>query len=162
MRPSIDSFFNELEKLAVKIPVMHGTNGRWTMLRAAAQSRVRGVDPNPQLVYVATAGRARRNATETFAHAAAKAHGGSPVIGEAKIDTAKGWIPHQLTAWGKKEIGTPEDAVDLVSSLDRLPKGAPERGALWQAINKGIGSWKHPERSATLRIRKYTDVKART
>lgn len=150
-------FKDELLKLSAKIPVIHGTSGKWDALRAAVRPKVVSSDPNPQLIYMAAAGRARQKGVESFARAAAE-FGGTPVIAHAKIDTAKGWLPHQLTAWGRKEIGSPLEAADLVRSLDRLPKGSPERGKLWETIQRGIGSWKHPDPAFQLPIKKYRDV----
>jgi hypothetical protein len=148
---------DNLIKLSARIPVIHGTSGRWSALKAAVRSKINPTDPNPQLIYMATAGRARKKGVENFARSAAES-GGVPVIALAKIDTAEGWLPHQLTAWGKKEIGSPLEAADLVRELDTLPKGSPARGQLWQTIQRGIGSWKHPDPNFELPIRKYRDV----
>ena len=126
-------------KLAVRIKAMHGTNGTWKTMVSGHGKPILASDPNPRGLYTATARRAAEKPISGFAHSAVKARGGTPTIASGKIDTAKGWAPHTLTAWGKQNIGELDDAKDLLATLETAP--AANRGALWEKIQRGIGAW---------------------
>ena len=154
------SLLEEMDpKIAAKIPVVHGTFSHFETLKPAASEKVVRSDPNPQGVYVATRRRAALPLVAQFARDASQRHGGAATIAHAKIDTAKGWIPHQLTEWGKKHIGDLDEAEDLVASLDEAGLSAKERGEAWQSVQKGIGSWKNRDLSTSVRVTRYKDVK---
>lgn len=93
-----------------------------------------------------------------FASEAAAAKGGTPMVAHAKIDTKKGWLPFGLTDWGKKNIGSLEDAQELVGELDAGAVGA-RRGEIWKALHKGTGSWRNQDLSTTLKPTNYTPAR---
>lgn len=127
-----------LVKLAIKVPVAHGTSGPWKKLKVVGSPILKS-DPNPRGIYVATDNRAKQKALKGFAQRATEARGGSPHVLKGKIDTKDGWEPRSLTSWGRKNIGTVDDAVDLVDDIERA--SAQERGPLWEKLQRGIGSW---------------------
>lgn len=151
------AFADELEKIAAKVPVIHGTSGRWDVLKPAVSPTVLERDPNAQAVYVASDVFGKHRGISDFAHSAAKRHGGEPVIAHAKIDTKKGWMPFNLTPWGTKNIGDVDDARALVEELDTIPDRAG-RGEIWKKLNLGIGSWRNDDLSAELKPSHYTDA----
>lgn len=150
----LKAFSDELEKIAVRIRVMHGTHQRFPILKAGVGKLNLPKDPNPRLIYVATKSRSRKGAVREFAERAVEQRGGEPVVGYTKIDTKKGWRPHALSAWGRKHIGTLEDALDIVDDLDRGVKGKA-RGELHRALQLGVGSWKSPDAKTTLKVKKW-------
>lgn len=141
------AFCDELEKIAAKIPVMHGTSGRWAVLRPRVGAAIGKRDPNEAALFLATKRRSSVSGVAGFAHEAVKARGGEPVIGLAKVDTKKGWTARTLTDWGKKNLGSLEDARDLVAELDENPT-RERRKEIWQAVQKGVGSWTNPSNPA--------------
>lgn len=157
--PVVSSFWGELEKIAARVRVMHATNAAHKVLKpraATGKSAVLASDPNPSAVYMATKRRSARGATEAFGRRAALRHGGTPHLGVAKIDTKKGWVPHQLTRWARDEGWGKEDLLDVIGDLDtpgRLSKS--ERGDAWKTINKAVGSWRNRDATATVRMSKY-------
>lgn len=155
MPEMMKAFAEEVAKIAAKVPFIHGTNGRWDVLRAGVVDKVLKTDPNPQAVYVATYGRKKLKPISNFAHQAVKRHGGEAVIAHGKLDTTKGWMPFNLTQWGKQNIGSIEDARELVESLDTTPD-KKARGAIWRKINQGIGTWRNDDLSASLKPSSYT------
>ena len=84
-----------------------------------------------------------------FARESAHARGGTPTIALGKMDTRKGWVPSQLTRWGKKNIGSVDDAKDLVVELETA--AGARRGVIWRMLHKGTGAWRNENIGATLR-----------
>ena len=139
-----------LKKVAIRLPVVHGTAGQWENLVRRFGGAISGrLEVNPRSVYVATKNRRTRPGIELFAHRAAQARGGDPSIAHARIDTEEGWIPHGLTEWARNEGLTHEDFIDVIKDLD---EGTEEgRGGLWETLQRGVGSWRHADPTATLR-----------
>lgn len=152
-------FLDELSKIAAKIPVIHGTSGQWDVLKPGVGPSILPNDPNPRAVYVAPDSRRLHRSIADFARKATAARGGTPTIAHSKIDTTKGWIPRQLSAYGKQHIGDIDDALDLVDELDSGVKGT-RRGEIWKLLNKGVGSWKNVDPATTLRPTHYTILKS--
>lgn len=148
-------FADELQKLAAKIPFIHGTNGLWDVLKPGAVKKVLESDPNAQAVYLAMAGRKKMKPISDFAHQAVKRHGGTPVVAHGKVDTQKGWMPFNLTPWGKQNIGSIEDARELVESLDSTPD-KKTRGEIWRKLHQGVGSWRNDDLTSTATPTHYT------
>lgn len=151
------AFADELTKIAAKVPFIHGTSGRWPVLQPGVVGKVLKSDPNAQAVYVAMEGRKKLKPISDFAHQAVARHGGEPVIAHGKIDTTKGWMPFNLTPWGKENIGSIEDARELVESLDAIPDKAA-RGEVWRKIHQGIGSWRNDDLTTTLKPTHYSEA----
>jgi hypothetical protein len=155
-------FEAELEKIAVRVRVMHGSNAPYPVLKPRSSTGKRAVlatDPNPSAVYMATKRRSARGGTEAFARRSAAEHGGSPHLTVTKVDTLKGWRPKQLTAWAKKEGWDHEELRDLIEDLDtpgRL-KGA-DRGEAWKTLNLSVGSWVNRDPATTVRARKWRKI----
>ena len=148
----LSAFSDELEKIAARIPFIHGTSGARSVLKPAVGASILQNDPNARAVYTAMSSRPKRKGIARFAEEAARARGGTPTIASGKMDTKKGWMPFNLTSWGKKNIGDVDDARDLVSELDTAT--GERRGEIWRTIHKGIGSWRNDDLSATLRVAK--------
>lgn len=146
----------ELLKLAVRVPFIHGTSGRWDVLRPGVGETVLRNDPNPRAVYTAMKNRIKRPLIEQFAREAVEAKGGEPVLAVGKMDTRKGWRPSQLTLQGRKEIGSVEDAAELLGELEAAQE--PRRGEIWRTLHRGVGSWTNEDPAATLRPTKYQPV----
>lgn len=146
-----------MEKSAVKVPFIHGTSGAWSELKPGVGSTILRTDPNPRAVYTAIANRRTEPSIAGFAAAATKARGGTPTIARGKMDTAKGWRPQGLSEFGRRHIGTVDDAVGLVHELDA---GAvePRRGEIWRLLQKGTGAWRNEDPSATLRATEHQAV----
>lgn len=153
----IDSFANELEKLAAKVPFIHGTSGRWPVLQAGVGATILKNDPNPRALYTAMANRAKLPGISRFAREAERVRGGEAIVARGKMDTAKGWRPTQLTPWGQTNIGSIEDAGALISELDGGAVGA-RRGEIWRALHKGTGAWSNVNPEASLKPTKYLSV----
>jgi hypothetical protein len=149
---TVAAFYDELEKIAVKVPFIHGTHAVFDVLRPGVGRTILRSDPNPRAVYTAMRGRTKRPGIKRFAEEAAAQRGGSPTIASGKMDTKKGWAPKNLTAWGKKNIGSPEDASDLVEELDSAV--GKRRGEIWKSLNKGVGAWRNIDPKATLKVTK--------
>lgn len=147
-----------MEKVAIKVPVMHGTNQQWDTLKAGVGKAIAAGDPNPRAVYMATKGRQLKPGVEGFARAATKQRGGSPTVAHAKVDTAKGWKPRTLTSWGQKNIGSMDDAHDLVDDLHHGGSKGGARGELWKRLMKGISTWHHPDASKSVKPTRYRPV----
>lgn len=146
----------------MRVPFVHGTSGKWPVLRPGfGGSTILKNDPNPVAVYAAMKSRAKVRGVEQFAQEAVRRRGGEAVVAHGKFDTAKGWAPTNLTAWGKKHLGSVEAAQGLVSELDRTPDKA-SRGPLWKKLQLGVGSWANADPSATLAPKKYRVVPATT
>lgn len=126
----------------------------WDVLRPAVGATVLKNDPNPRAVYLAMKNSKKLDGIAQFAREAVKAKGGTPVVAHAKVDTAKGWLPRGLTEWGKKNIGTLDQAHDLVRELDQ---GAvePRRGEIWKTLHKGTGAWANEDPLATVKPSMY-------
>jgi hypothetical protein len=153
---SLDAFIDELEKIAVKIPFIHGTSGRWPILLPGIGKPILSNDPNPRAVYTATKNRRQLRHVEQFAHSAVRRRGGEPTIIYGKMDTKKGWRPRLLTEWGKKNIGTIEDANHLLDELETASE--PRRGEIWRTLQRGVGSWRNQDLRASLRPTKYKTI----
>lgn len=149
----IASFTDELLKLAVKVPFIHGTFARHPVLKAGVGKTVLRNDPNPRAVYTAMRGRKKQEGIRQFARDSARAKGGTPLVAHGKMDTTKGWEPAQLTPWGKKNIGGIDDAKDLIDELNTA-KGA-RRGEIWRMLHKGTGQWRNTNTATSLRPSKY-------
>jgi hypothetical protein len=148
------SFFDELEKIAVRVPFLHGTSGKWDVLKAGIGKSILSSDPNTRAVYVATKRRKSIAPVSHFARSAVKSRGGEPVLAVGKIDTKKGWLPASLTAQARRDGVALDDVKDVVSTIDRLPSRS-ERGSLWRMINNYVGAWRNENTSATIRPRRY-------
>lgn len=145
-------------KIAVRIPVIHGTSGRWDVLKPGIGNTVLRNDPNPRAVYVGTANRKIRTGIDRFAREAVTSRGGEAVRAHAKIDTKKGWGARTLTAWGRENIGDVDDIQAIIDELDSGING-PRRGELWQKIQRGVGSWVNEDPTTTVRPNRYTKVR---
>lgn len=152
----LQAFGDELEKIAAKIPFIHGTSAKLKVLKPAVGSAVLKNDPNARAVYTAMRSRPKMRGIQRFAEEASRARGGVPTIASGKMDTKKGWAPFNLTAWGKQNIGAVEDARDLVDELDTA-KG-DRRGEIWRTLHKGIGSWRNDDLTASLKVNKSKAV----
>lgn len=99
------------------------------------------------------ANRARLRRADHYAREARDARGGYPTILGGKMDTLKGWRPRALTNEGKKEMGTVDDALDLIHEIDA---GAvePRRGEIWRLLQRGTGAWHNVDPKAALRASK--------
>lgn len=139
-----------MEKSAVKVPFIHGTSGSWPLLEPGVGEPVLRNDPNPRAVYTAIDNRPRARQLGAFAQKAVEARGGVPTIARGKMDTAAGWRPENLSDFGRKHIGTIDDARDLVRELDQGAQGA-RRGEIWRLLQKGTGAWRNENPAATLR-----------
>lgn len=146
-----------LEKVAARIPVIHGTSGMWDTLKPAVGKTIAAVDPNPRAVYVATDRRSARPGVEAFARAAAEARNGTPYVAKATIDTQKGWVPHGLTSWARDRDLTYDDYIDILEDIDATPDKAA-RGELWEMVNRGVGAWKNVDRATEVTPRYYVPV----
>ena len=151
---TLEGFSSELVKISVKVPFIHGTAGKWPVLKPGIGSSILKSDPNPRAVYTAMANRTKTPPISDFAHKAVKARGGEPVIARGKMDTKKGWAPMSLSAAGKRELGSVDDAKDLIRELD---SGAqePRRGEIWRTLHRTTGAWRNEAPAATLKTRKY-------
>lgn len=150
-------FGAELTKIAAKVPFIHGTSGPWPVLAPGVGGTILKSDPNARAVYTAMKSRGKIRGIEQFAREAVDRRGGTPVIAHGKMDTNKGWSPFNLTVWGKKNIGTADDAHALVQELDSAVE--PRRGEIWRTLHQGVGSWRNNENlEATLKPSKYVPV----
>lgn len=149
----LESFAEELEKTAAKVPFIHGTSGKWDVLAPGIGPTVLRGDPNARAVYTAMKSRTKLPGVQSFAEEAARARGGEPMVAHGKMDTRKGWLPFQLSAWGRKNIGDIDAAHELVSRLDTTPKA--DRGKIWETLHRGVGSWRNQDPGATLTPTRY-------
>lgn len=152
------AFSNELEKLAIRLKGVHGTYEKFKVLRGGVGKANLLGDPNPRALYIAgKGGKARDKLIREFAERSVKTQGkGSPVKAQVVMDTAKGWEPRALSAYGRKNIGTVEDAMDLIDEMDSGLLSAAEKGEAYKRLNKGVGSWWNPENpGSTLKPTKW-------
>lgn len=141
---SINSFFDEMEKISIRVKGLHGSSGRWSLLRSSREvgGKIGGLrDPNQEALYAAIRKRSLVPHVETMAHRATKARGGSPVVADLIIDTKKGREPHELTSWARKKGITKDDVLDMIDDLDSGQPTKWERGKLWERLNRSIGAW---------------------
>lgn len=156
MNISLLSFVDELEKIAVRVPFIHGTHAPHEVLKPGIGKPVFGKsDPNPRAVYTAQKSRTKLPGIATFARQSAAAKGGNPMIAFGKMDTKKGWEPFGLTAKGRKTLGDIEEAKDLVRQLDEKVLSKAERGQAWRTLNESVGAWRNRNLSATLKPNYY-------
>lgn len=156
LSPFLVGFQDELIKWAAKVPFIHGTHAPFKVLMPGIGQTVAKGDPNPRAVYTAMRGRRQKPHIEGFANKAVEQRGGTPTIASGKMDTEKGWRPRSLSAWGKKNIGDVDDALDLVDEL-KTAKGA-RRGEIWKLLNKGTGAWHNENTGEVLRVAKNRPV----
>jgi hypothetical protein len=142
-----------IEKIAAKIPFMHGTNQFFRTLLPGVKPTVLLNDPNPRAVYTMLKNRRLVEFADDFARSAAKRYGKSPVILTGKMDTKKGWQPIALTKWGKKNVGSLDELRAIVDELDNPALNKAQRGELWRTINRAAGAWRNRDLSATLPVR---------
>lgn len=140
----------DMEKVAVRLPVIHGTSGAWEKLLPGVGATIARSDPNPRAVYMAMRNRRTQRPVEGFARAAATARGGVPHVAHAKIDTTEGWIPHGLTQWARDRGLTMQDFQDAIEDLDAGIQG-DRRGELWEQLQRGVGAWKNRDATVTVR-----------
>jgi len=148
---------NELHKIAAMVPVQHGTSQAWDVLRAGVGKTVLKNDPNPRAVWMSMRNSRLTPSISQFAHEAARAKDGKPLIAQAKVDTKKGWRPRALTEWGRKNIGSLEDAHDLVDELDSGATGT-RRGEIWKSLHMGTGSWANADPSTVVKPARYVNA----
>jgi hypothetical protein len=152
---NFNSFFDELEKIGVKVPFVHGTYDEHKELRPGAVDKVMSSDPNPVAVYTAMRNKSNVSGVAPFAHASAKKFKGTPLIAHGKMDSRKGWNPVGLKVRKDKKIFEDvDDARRVVQELDRTPSKA-ERGPLWEKLQKGSGAWRNDNPESTLKVTKY-------
>lgn len=152
-----EAFADELSKIAVNVPIIHGTSGMWDVLKPAIGSTVLKNDPNSRAVYVAMKNSKKMEGIAQFAREAVKAKGGTPLVAHAKVNTQQGWLPRGLTEWGKKNIGSLDQAHDMVHELDQGAAG-PRRGEIWRALHKGTGAWANVDPAAEVKPAFYRPV----
>ena len=151
---TLQAMCDELAKIAVRVPVIHGTSQTFPKLLAGVGRTILKADPNPRAVYMATKRRSAVPSVTHFAESATKARGGSPVIAHAKIDTSKGWVPHAVTRWAREKGMGKDDLLDVIDQLDAGAKGK-ERGALWEKVQRGVGAWKNLDVTTSVKPRLY-------
>jgi len=150
---------DELEKIAARIPFVHGTSGRWTTLVPGIGRAIAPNDPNVRAVYVATAKRSTFSNVKHFAKNAVKARGGEPVIAMGKIDTRKGWVPASLTEKARKAGVGLDDVRDTIDAIEKTPSRS-ERGKLYRAVHDYVGAWRNKDPSTVIRPTKYKKAAA--
>lgn len=142
-----------------RVHVIHGTNQLWRVLvpRGLPAAPTSPNDPNPTAVYVALKSRRKMPHIAHFAHSAAALRGGHPVIALAKVRADKGWRPYLLTSSGRLNLGTVNDARDLV---DELICGAaePRRGEIWRLLHSATGAWRNDDPAVTVRPYAYVSA----
>lgn len=150
---SLPAFLDELVKLAVRVPFLHGTNASHkTLVPGVGRPNFVG-DPNPRAVYTMMANRKRLDRAADYARKARDAKGGYPTVLGGKMDTKQGWRPRALSPEGEKEIGTVDDALDLIDELDAAA-AEPRRGEIWRLLQRGTGAWHNVDPRATVRASK--------
>lgn len=154
---TLAAFVDELEKIAAKVPFIHGTAGRWPVLQAGVGSTILKNDPNPRGIYTTIKNRNKMPSIERFAVEAERSRGMPAAVAHGKMDTKKGWKPSQLTPWGKANIGELVDAHALVDELDRGVVG-DRRGEIWRMLHKGTGAWSNSDPTVPLKVTHYSDV----
>jgi hypothetical protein len=146
-------FIDELCKLAARVPFLHGTSAAHGLLQPGVGRTVLKTDPNPRAVYTAMKNRRVQPHIAQFARDAVRERGGRPLLAVGKMDTKKGWRPSQLNAWGKKHIGSLDDAHALVDELETAV--GPRRGQIWRLLQQGTGSWRNLDLAAPLKPAGY-------
>ena len=141
------------EKIAAKIPFMHGTSQFFRTLLPGGKPTVLLNDPNERAVYTMLKNRRLVGSADNFARSAAEKYGKSPVILTGKMDTRKGWQPIALTRWGKENVGGLDELRAIVDDLDNPAFNKAQRGELWRTINRAAGAWRNRDLSATLPVR---------
>lgn len=154
---SLAAFVDELEKIAANVPVIHGTNGEWDVLKPPVSKTVLESDPNERAVHVGMRNSAKQGPIENFAQQAVAKRGGEPVVAHAKVDTKKGWRPTSLTLKGKQTIGGIEEAHALIDELDGGAAGT-RRGEIWKLLQQGTGMWRNNDPLTTLKPAFYKAV----
>jgi len=72
------------------------------------------------------------------------------------MDTNQGWAPLNLNAWGKKNIGTVDDALDIIDTLDTAT--GTNRKQLWELLQRGTGRWANVDPTKTLKVTKSKPI----
>lgn len=143
----LEKMRDHVAKEAAKIPVVHGTNQAFKVLRGRKPGQLANFarDPNPAGLYVASRTRKGISGASIFARDAAR-KGGSPMVAHGKIDTAKGWVPRLKPTARKAGFGM-DDVHDMIELLDEPGTTRAERGEAWKFLNKHVGAWSntHPE-----------------
>ena len=155
------SFCREMEKTAIKLRVVHGTNQALQTIaprHAIGKASVLARDPNPSMVYMAPSRKGGKNVAG-FARDAAARYGGKPTILKAKVDTKKGWSPARLTRWGREEGYDLEDLQDIIDQLDDPSVVGSERAELWETLNRASGAITNVDPNATVRVNKVRRIK---
>lgn len=145
-----------MNKIAAKVPFIHGTNQPLKKLVRRAGETTLKTDPNPRGIYTAARTRKAKKGVEHFAQEATRKRGGTPTVVSGKMDTKKGWEPYNV------KPGAPidrEEAKDLAKKLDTT-KSRAERGPLWKQLNQHVGSWHNPNIGAELPVSKSRAVKS--
>lgn len=156
---SLHAFVDELTKIAVRVPFIHGTNAEWDVLRPGVGDTILKSDPNARAVYTTVKSRHKMPGISTFARAAAESKGGEPTIAFGKMDTKKGWEPFQLTQKGRKLFeGEIDEARDIVRRLDAGGLSKAERGKLWRTLHETVGAWRNKDLGAVLKPKYYKRV----
>lgn len=141
------AFSDELEKIALRLKGVHGSYHPWDVLKGGVGKLNMPSDPNPRALYMAgQGGKKIKGLVQEFAERAVATQGkGKAVVTRAVMNTKKGWKPRALSVYGKKHIGTVEDALDLIDDIDSGVLTAKEKGEAYMKLNRGVGSWWNPE-----------------
>lgn len=162
MRLPILAFFDELSKIAAKIPVQHASSELKKVLRARIGEATSKVDPNDARLYVAMRNRRNRPGTVTFGRQqrAKWAGGKGPVyLYNTKVDTKKGWRP-RLTPKAKEQGYSIDDMHEMATSLDDPKSTKKSRGPIWRKLHDLTGTWINPtDASASAKAGKVRQVK---
>jgi hypothetical protein len=152
-------FSSELEKIAIKLRVIHGTNQAMESLiprHLLNRGPVNLTDPNPSRVYLALKRKVKPKGytVTSFAEQAAAAHGGTPTILHAKVDTKHGWGPISVNKWGTDRGYNVSDLKDIVEELDDPAIRGAKRADLWRTLNKATGTVGSPNFNASVKVQK--------
>jgi hypothetical protein len=137
------AFFDELSKIAAKVPVQHASAELKKVLRARTGPATSKVDPNDARLYVAMKNRRNKPGTITFGKQQRDrfAGGQGPVyLHNAKVDTKKGWRP-RLTPKAKDQGYSIDDLHEMATSLDDPKSTKKSRGPIWKKLQHLTGTW---------------------
>lgn len=149
--------FDELTKIAAKIPVQHASAKLKKVLGARIGAATSPVDPNDARLYLALKSRRLKKSTIVFGRQQRDRwnEGKGPVyLHDAKVDTKKGWKP-RLTPKAQAAGHSVEDLHDLASSLDDPKSTKKSRGPTWRKLHDLTGTWINTENpTATAKVRR--------